>query len=477
MVEIIDRDLAELQRLEEAENDRLKNFGMEDYAPNPVQLKAHQSKSRTILYCGGNRAGKSTFGAMELCYHLTRNYPHWYPKERRFKKPIKAVISCTSYAKVMDTIEPKITALLPKGSYEIKRNRDYMGRILCKDGSIVTVLTLEMANEQYESADWDFAWLDEPQSQMKYQAIRRGLVDRMGQCVITFTPLTEPWMKEELVDKADNKRIEVFTANIRDNKQDISGRPILSEESIREFEENLPEDVRQTRIEGTFFHLKGAVYKTFGEAHQLEESEFPKHCDNPVICILDPHDRLPHHLIWAFIDRQDDIYIDFESIVHCELPDLATHIKKVEAMRGYRMVKRIIDPNFGRKPSRSGSNVSVMQELQMHGASFYEGNDDVELGHMIVRDYLHYNRQKPITAINRPKVYFCKQRVPITIKSVRNLQYDEWRDRLQDKNPKETQKEKDDHGSDCVRYLCIGKPRYKMFSERRQEESLSSSPY
>lgn len=92
-------------------------------------------------------------------------------------------------------------------------------------------------------------------------ATQRGLIDRSGQSILTFTPLIEPWMKEEIVDKADGKNIDVFYGNTRDNLFDIKGNPILSEADIKRFEDMLTDDEKETRIRGKFFHLKGLVYK------------------------------------------------------------------------------------------------------------------------------------------------------------------------------------------------------------------------
>ena len=280
-------------------------------------------------------------------------------------------------------------------------------------------------------------------------------------------------MKEELVDRADGKLIDVFTVDMRDNLKTINGEDILSESAIREFEKNIPEDVRESRIHGKFFHLRGVVYKEFGEPHIKDFSyEYP----DPVLCVLDPHDRVPHHVLWAFIDRTDDVFVDYEMIVHTELDDLARRIRSVEQLRGYHMKKRIIDPNFGRKPSLVGSNLTVIQELSHHGASFFEANDNIELGHMIVRDYLHYDRSQPISHTNKPRLFFSRERCPETIRSMRNIQYDDWVNKG-DKDPKEKEKDKQTHGAACVRYLLVGKPSHGNLSMRVNDYELSQSPY
>lgn len=473
--------LAELEMLEGVTAERKKSAGMDYYIPNPMQKKAHECDSRTILYCGGNRAGKSTFGCLELCFHLTRKYPAWFSKERRFTKPIKAVISATEFPVITRVIEPKIREFLPRDYYKIRRTaQGYLQRLECKDGSTVDFLTLEMKDEAYESADWDFAWCDEPQALRKYEAIMRGLTDRRGLMVITFTPLTEPWMKEKLVDRADGKLISCFTVNIRDNKFDINGNPILNEQAIAELEAAFTEDVRDTRISGRFFHLRGVIYKEFGDAHiQDFVYDDPKFqgVKYPVICVIDPHDRRPHHVIWAYIDPCDDIYVDYEFQAHMELDDLAKKLIEIEQARGYNMRKRIIDPNFGRKPARVGSNLSVIQELRRHGLACYEGVDNLELGHLVVRDYLHWDVRKPQSAINKPKVYFSRDRVSKTIRSMRNIQYEDWEGKTKnERDLKEAEKDKDTDGADCVRYLLVQKPLYgNMYSGPK--EDLVEAPY
>ena len=470
--EELERAIAELQG-------RRKVRGMDFYIPNEFQYKGHTSLAKTVLMCAGNRSGKSQFGALELCYHLTGKYPEWYPEGRKLKQPIKAAISVDRFQKIQTVIEPKLISLLPKGFYRFKKSgQGYISRIICQNGSFADVLTLEMADMAYEGADWDFVWEDEPQSKRKREGLVRGLIDRNGLEVITFTPISEPWMKEDLVDKADGKKIALFTASTYDNMFDMNGNAILTKESIERYEETVDEDMRETRLHGVFFTMRGLVYKAFGDAHIRDDIDYgeTKQYPNPVICVMDPHDRLPHHVIWAYLDRQDDIFIDHEMTVHCELPDLAKKILAVEKQRGYRMRKRLIDPNFGRKPAAAGSNFSVIQEMKRHGVSFYEPCDDVELGHMIVRDYLRYDREKQITAVNKPKIYFSRHGVPKTIRSIRNLQYEEWKGTTrEERDPKEVEKEKDNHGADTVRYLCIERPRFEGI--RQSDETLAESPY
>jgi hypothetical protein len=254
---------------------------------------------------------------------------------------------------------------------------------------------------------------------------------------------------------------------MRDNKFDISGTPILSEESIKEFEDSLPEEIKEIRVQGEFFTLRGRVYREFSDVHQVEcKYAYP----DPVICILDPHDRKPHHVIWAYIDRNDDTYVNSEMVVHCELDDLARKIKKHEEMHGYKVRKRLIDPNFGLKPAKPGANWCVKDELTRHGTGFYPANDDIELRHHIVRDLLHYDRLKEVTATNAPKLFFSKERCPITISSMRNLQFDEWSAATRTKRDiKEEEQDKDSDGADCVGYLAVSRSKFRVAQSISEE--------
>jgi len=453
---------------------RKKDRGMDFYVPNPIQQKAHQSKARTICFVAGNRAGKTTAGAMEVAWHVTKKYPDWYPKERRFDRPVKIRIATDRFFKIDTVIEPKLQAFMPKGEIlRIKRSpQGYVTKLTTKDGSFIEFLTMEQDQMAFEGQDLDLFWGDEPVNRAKYIATQRGLVDRGGFTFLTFTPLVEPWMKEEIVDRADGKEIDVFTADIRDNKFDTLGNTILKEEDIKRWEDTLTEEEKETRLHGRFFHLRGMVYKEFSDVHLIDKFKYEE--GYPVICVLDPHDRQPHWVIWAMVDRIDDIFVMYESQIHCSTKELAARIMATERYFSWNMVKRLIDPNFGRRPSTFGSNINLIDELANYNCRFIEANDDKDNGHMKVKDMLHYSKDRPLDINNKPKLYFVRDMVPKTIHSMRNLQHDEWKG-SQDKDPKEEIKQKDTHGADCVRYLCADSPSYDRGGV--YEQILYENPY
>ena len=471
--------LNHLEALDEELRRRKRQHGIDYYIPNAVQLKAHKSCAPNILFVGGNRTGKSTLGAVELTWHLTRKYPDFIPVERRFFRPIKAVVVCDANQKIEKVIEPKITEYLPHNYIaHIKRvPGGYLNRIECIDGSTVDFLSGEQDQMAFEGHDWDFLWGDEPQKKRRYDALRRGLVDRQGKMLLTFTPIAEPWMKETIVDKADGKHIDVITAMMRDNLADIKGHSILTEEAIQEFESGLDPDMRETRVYGRFFHMRGIVYKEFSDIHLVTASDTFKYVyPDPVICVLDPHDRQPHHVIWAYITRADDIFVHTELTLACTVDELARAIKRHEAQEKYKIRRRIIDPNFGRKPLITTGRNMIEEFAHCGLPGWGEADDPREEGRLKVKEYLHYDTSKPVSHTNCPKLYFFRDNVPLTIHSVRNHQYDEWvGSTKEERDPKEKEKDKETHGADVVRYLCMTNPTYRLFQDAEYE--LEEVPY
>lgn len=451
---------------------RRRESGINYFTPNKPQLEASQSPAAEVVFVGGNRSSKSTCGATMLVSHLTGTYRRcdchgeWFSKEHRFRLPIRAVVVATEFPIIERVIERRIMEYLPrKAIHKIKRTpQGYMQRLEMVNGSTVDVLTNEMAQMAFESADWDFAWIDEPTQKSKYYAIQRGLLDRAGQSILTFTPLIEPWMKEELVDKADGRRRSVVHAITYDNTKNIHGGSILNADHIKRLEEDMPEDLKRTRIFGEFFHMRGVAWPEF--THSVHTQTWAYQYPDPVICVLDPHTRKPHHVIWAFVRRDDTVCVDRELVFRGTLPELSKAILQVEAQAGYNMKRRLIDPNYGKTPNNvTGRTVVDEMAAPPFVVRFGLANDAIDAGILKVASQLHYDRQKPIDNSNSPRLFFHRDRCPTTIRSVKNYQHQDWSGKLKDdRDVKETIKPKDTDGADCVRYLISSSPSWRVLS-------------
>lgn len=443
---------------------RHRENGIEYYVPNPKQYVAHKSPCKEVFYAGGNRSGKTVFSMAEAAIHTSGKYPDWYPTTRRLNRPVKVKIISPKFKEgINDVIEPKLRSLLPKKQIQkMKRSPqgylmhmeiDYRG----KGTSVIDFLSQEQDMMSFEGGDADIIIADEPLKRSIYVALMRGLVDRNGYFICGYTALKEAWMKE-LTDNADGKLRDFFVADMRDNKYDIKGNPILKEESIKRFEETLTEDEKEVRLHGRYYHISGLVFKELSDVHIVDT--LPE--KYITWASLDPHDRNPHWMIWAAVDPTGDIVIYKELIKACNLYDLAQSIKTVE--KDMTIHSRIIDPNFGHKPASVGSNTSVQDQLRKFKMDFVDATtDDTEAGIAMVRDYLRYNKLKPVDFTNKPKLFFLKDAVPQTLKAMYNLQYRDWKGISDEKEDNERIMEKNKHAGDTIRYLCISKPRYKRF--------------
>jgi len=475
--------LEELEQIESLLKKRKDESGILYYTPNPKQYKFHCSKAKRILYVGSNRSGKTESAMAELVMHATGLYPDWYPEHKRRDIPQKILWVSPTFEHIQNFVEPKFEKLVPKESIVGKPRRHSYGYLAQvdvrhKSGGVSQVFfkSQEQKLMSFEGSDYDIAISDEPLSRPLYSSIVRGLVDRGGVMIFTLTPIEQQWMKEELCDRADGKFIEMFVADIHDNLFDIKGKPILNKQYIKEFEDSIPEEEREIRIHGRWYHLSGIVFKEIEPSvHRIEDHKVPT--DSPVISVTDPHDRNPHWTIWAYIDKTDDVYICGELIATGSPEEYTAKMLAHEKYMNWRVKRRIIDPNFGNKPKAVGSRIRVVDQFRSAGLrGLILGIDDDEAGKVKIREYLKYDKRKPVDISNKPKLYFFKDGARETYRAISNLQYDDWSKHLHDmKELKESVRDKNKHASDVIRYLLCSSPTYERGN--RHEEDIDKPIY
>jgi hypothetical protein len=87
-------------------------------------------------------------------------------------------------------------------------------------------------------------------------------------------------------------------------------------------------------------------------------------------------------------------------------------------------------------------------------------NDDITLGHQLVKAKLAYNKKQPIDEKNHPHLFFARNGARNTIFSLKNYIYDEFRNRDSHDKRKETPKDKYKDFPDCLRYFCVINPQF-----------------
>ena len=415
------------------------------------QEKFHVANSPTRAIFGGNRSGKTTCGGLEFLFHVTRLYPDWYPEAQRYKLPIKARIIAKDFMKgVGEVISPFLEEWLDPSLIE-KTQRNPMGikiKYWLKNGSVFDILTHEQSTEQFEGWKGHVAWFDEPPPRDKYVATLRGLVDFSGRNWLTLTPLTQPWIYDDIYTKSDNKKIFVVTTDIRDNQH-------LTEEAIKLFEGSLTQEEKEARIHGRFMHLTGLIYKEFvPDVHICEPPQIKKHWTRYMA--VDPHERTPTAVLWIAVDPQERHWVYDELWLRdMDIEQIAYAIQAQEA--DLKADVRLIDPHAD-KDNVAAGGFNFRKELMRHGVFCQRANSDPMLGKARVRQVLTpryssiYKSNVPTLRVSR----LCTQ----TIFEFQHYIWDEYKRNKEEYSAKETPKKKNDHFMDCLRYIYNFGPRF-----------------
>ena len=344
-----------------------------------------------------------------------------------------------------------------------KNSRGFIIKYYYRNGSKLDLATYEQDILTFEGVARDQVHFDEPPPRDKFVASLRACVDRGGRISMSLTPISEPWIFDELYMQEGEEQhfkdldIECITGTIFDN-------PYLKPEYIKKFEAMLTPEEKEARIFGRFLTLTGIVYKQLNRAiHGKERFAIPR--EWPRWMVIDPHDRRPHYLGWFAVDETEDVYFYRCSTVEGSIKDVAEYIKKTEESNNETIIRRIIDPNFGKK-IYGNSRLTVQEEFQKAGQEIEydlrtatDIDDSIDMGHQKVKDYLRYNPDLPISLTNKPKFYIFLD-MKLAWHDLQRYIYDEWKQGAMEKDPKETPKQKFKDVPDLVRYCLMDSPKW-----------------
>lgn len=438
------------------------------YEPNPKIQPWHIAESPCRAIFGGNRSGKTTAGGMEFLFHITGLYPKWYPEHLRYNRAVKGRVVAKDFLKgVGEVIIPFFEEWLDM-SLVARKMRNPMGvpiKWQLKNGSVFDILTHEQSTESFEGWKGDVVWFDEPPPRDKYVATIRGLVDYSGRHWLTLTPLTQPWIYDDIYTRADGKRITVVTVDIRDNKH-------LTERAIHEFESQLTEEEKEARMHGRFMHLTGLVYKEFNpEIHICEPPKVSPSWSR--YFAIDPHERKATACVWLAVDPRDNIYIYDE--LYLKDMDIEQICHAIHAQEGELVPQvRLIDPHADKDNAIAGG-FNVRTELMKYGVYCQRGNSDPALGKARIRQALtpRYN--------NLFKTEMPQMRVSRTCRNViyefQHYLWDDYKRNKEEYGLKETVKKKNDDFMDALRYIFNHGPRYVAPEDTETEEIRYEGTY
>lgn len=291
-------DMMKLLALLDAEEATIERGKLDRYVPHKFQEAFHRSNKNIRLAVAGNRGGKTTMSVIEGIYLALGVHPH-HP----IPVPNRGKMYGDSFPTVMETFIPKFDEWCPREFLSPRKPYDYnqAGHVIgvnFKNGSEIRVGSYDQENRKAEGSDWDWVAFDEPPPRALYVANIRGLIDRGVLMWFSMTPLSEPWIYDELwIPGITGEKSYIDCFNFRSDEN-----PHINHQALELFLGELTEEEKEIRFEGKFAKLTGLVIDTYSAAvHDVDEFDF----DEGYVIYegIDPHPMKPHCALWKAVDR------------------------------------------------------------------------------------------------------------------------------------------------------------------------------
>ncbi len=445
------------------------------------QLAFHNDPSKDKNLFGGNRGGKTEEAAE---YGLIKG----------LAKPKQRIWLCSeTFSDSVNIMQRKVWELLPKNQIAYGHYDDINGfvnrKLKLKNGTLIMFKSYDQGVESFAQDDVDLIINDEEPPYDIYKEQRMRLIDRNGEMVISMTStkgVTDliadifedcdiiqsqyaEHIKETLPVIAEKNGIKFYMLWNTDN-------PYIDQERLKSEIKFMTRDEIKSRIYGIPVNLSGRIY-TFNKNIHIIPFEQAPFKNVQLYHILDPHDRKPWAMKWIILHKTNTAYCideypnrDFNEM----LTDDKTYDEYAEIIRqkedalfdiyGVNVCERIIDPNFGNKTIRIAERVddkahtTPKEELKKRGLNFQDAIDNLETGHLKVREMLHYE-VKDGEIIQQPK-YFITDNCTNSIKHLSRYSRKDIMTASGDVKDKAGVQEKYKDFPDLDRYFFMSGPKY-----------------
>lgn len=445
--------LKRLEELEKQEYSLLKKVESYEESNKINYFKPHEKQlgffgavknngKKVVIFQGGNRSGKTTSLIVALVSFMLGTLPWEKDSKLRFRPPIRARLFGEDWTHhVGQVLIPELRKWMPakeiKATKKNNQGIDYYWQL--NNGSVLEVMTYEQSTDQVEGWSGHVVACDEPMPRDKYIANKRGLVDFDGVYLMSFTPLKEPWIKDELIDNPDSS-IATFFVDTDDN-------PYLSKEAVAEFKKSLTPDEVAARLRGQWMHLQGLVYKEFDKnIHWIEP--FRVNDGYTITVAIDTHPRTEQAVSFMAVDKRGMYYIVKEIFEHGRPEDVADWIIDYHE-KTHKVHRAIIDPSSQGDQNRGDSTYEIISKrLSRVGIVLDKGSKDLDSGIMAVKEVLRSRNGLPSL--------FIFNTCPRHLYEFSHYIWDEWKS--DGKTEKNKPRDKDDHVLENLRRLVLEKP-------------------
>jgi phage terminase large subunit-like protein len=272
-------------------------------------------------FFGGNRAGKTRWGAQEVIWHMFKIHPFQEP----WPDPLRVRICVTNEKQgIFQVMLPLFKELLPPDSARWRADPKIM-EVATGDGQTAEIefLTYEQDVDKFGGVSRHIVWMDEePRLRDQYYQNLMRTVDKRGKMLMSMTPLFGvTWAYDEIIE-GDPEIVDHEYVTIYDNK-------FLPLDEIELIERTADPDIKDAILYGRFISPTGLVYKDFETSvHVIDPlTQIPD--DWMVVLGIDTHEsmRNPQAVVFMAKNPENEWIVFDEILKPCLIPDLAELIK------------------------------------------------------------------------------------------------------------------------------------------------------
>lgn len=217
----------------------------------------------TIQYIiAGNQGGKGATCARQYTWAMTDTHPYWKRPPEWNSEPLLCIVAGQTGKIIEHSILPKLTSLLPDGSYKIVRIGNITQELQLSNGNKFIMQSLENPNEarkRLQAYVAHFFWGDEQPPTIEIMTeLEMRIRSKGGFGMYSFTPLVENIEMQRKVDAAIPPFSKKYTFSTLDNPLYTDPR---KREALLKDMEHLPESVRRTRLYGDWSPSSSSVYR------------------------------------------------------------------------------------------------------------------------------------------------------------------------------------------------------------------------
>lgn len=308
------------------------------------QIAFHKSQAMIRMVITGNRWGKTTASLMECRMIALGIHPY-----RKIPVPNRGKLYADSFPMVMENIYLKIQEWIPMSELNPKKpftfnQQGMLTGINWVNGSLTKIGSYDQIERKAEGSNWHYIGFDEPPSRDLYVANLRGLIDFGGIMWFTMTPLSEPWIYDELWKPGLNGQkpyIHCFRGTSDDN-------PHIDKKALSVFMEELTAQEKEIRYYGHFAKLTGLVIDTFDQELSLIDP-FDLDENWSIYEGIDPHAKKPNAALWKAVNPEGMRVVCGELSCPLGIYDFGLEVaKKRKALtaHGATLVKSIADSSL-----------------------------------------------------------------------------------------------------------------------------------